>query len=338
MPTVKIKVKTSDTIVWNRSEFVAELAVAMCAGNSIVIDFLGEGPCIHSLGIEDIIEKLAKQTNYDLTNLLVATSNAVKQRAKFNIKFTNMYHMVNKPRTYGNPVDKNQNLLPFALFVGRSNAPRLDLATHIAKNYSTQSYLTYHFNDKVEFHRDNIGLEDLRQTFGVKDLTSHAAFLNQCPVLLEGNEVVDIDTNADYNPAHQFLLADKTQLVDQYSNFLAEIVCETFDTGDTFFVTEKTWRPIALKTPFVVQGPQWFLKNLKRLGFATFDRWWDEGYSEDPPTHQVHEIKKVIDRLATLSPAELYKMYIEMQPVLDHNYQMFKNLLPDDFYWKLRNE
>ena len=51
-----------------------------------------------------------------------------------------------------------------------------------------------------------------------------------------------------------------------------------------------------------------------------------------------YEIKKVIDRLATLSPTELHKMYTEMQSVLDYNYQLLKNLLPDDFYHRLRDE
>ena len=41
-----------------------------------------------------------------------------------------------------------------------------------------------------------------------------------------------------------------------------------------------------LLTPFIVQGSQWFLHRLRDMGFQTFDRWWDEGYSEDPANHQ----------------------------------------------------
>jgi hypothetical protein len=116
-----------------------------------------------------------------------------------------------------------------------------------------------------------------------------------------------------------------------------EIVCETYYTGQTFFVTEKTWRPIMMKTPFLIQGPINFIKNLQRLGFKTFDRWWNEGYSEDPAEWQSTEIKKVIDWLATKNIAELETIYQEMQPTLEHNYNRLMELGVEDFI-KIQDE
>ena len=86
-----------------------------------------------------------------------------------------------------------------------------------------------------------------------------------------------------------------------------------------------------LSTPFIVQGPQWYLHRLRDLGFQTFDRWWDEGYAEDPADHQPHEIVKVINQLKTKSITELSKMYTEMQPVLAHNKKRFLELKSEDF-------
>jgi hypothetical protein len=126
-------------------------------------------------------------------------------------------------------------------------------------------------------------------------------------------------------------------LLDQYSNFFVEITCESYFTGQTFFPTEKTWRAIALRTPFIIQGPQNYLANLKLLGFKTFDRWWDEGYSEDPADHQPLEIIKVVEFLNNKSLDEIFSMYQEMQDVLEHNYQTLQLLTVEDFL-KVRNE
>jgi hypothetical protein len=86
-----------------------------------------------------------------------------------------------------------------------------------------------------------------------------------------------------------------------------------------------------LETPFIVQGPQWYLQRLRDLGFQTFDRWWDEGYSEDPANWQNTEIKKVINSVSELSLEKLQEMYTEMKPVLAHNKKRFLELTSKDF-------
>lgn len=326
-----VKIKTSDAIVWNRDRVYADIAMAMATHDHVTLDLLGEGPCWNSLNIESDIIRIAQNFDYDIDNLTVLTSNAVVTKSKLKFQFTGMQHLVNLSKFNFPPQVKQQDLKCFGMFVGRSNAPRLNLASYIDANYAAQSLLTYHFAKDIEFHRDNIGLEDLYQNWGIEDVARHAKFLSTCPRLLHGNAVVEIDQTSKHNPANQFLQADKTLLVDQYPKFLVEIVCETFYTGDTFFVTEKTWRPILLKTPFIVQGPQWFLRNLKKLGFMTFDRWWDEGYSEDPPSHQLTEIIRVIDYLSTKPPQELYQMYDQMQDILEYNYVVFNSLTESDF-------
>ena len=116
-----------------------------------------------------------------------------------------------------------------------------------------------------------------------------------------------------------------------YQDIFCEIVCETYFTGRTFFLTEKTLRCIINGRPFMVQGPKWFLHNLKRLGFKTFSNWWDEGYDEDPVDHRLVEIKKVIKDLSTQTPGQLNNMYKSMQAILEHNYQLCLNLKLDDF-------
>ena len=91
-----------------------------------------------------------------------------------------------------------------------------------------------------------------------------------------------------------------------------------------------------MKTPFIVQGPQNFIKHFKRLGFKTFDTWWSEGYSEDINDYQLKGIIDIIDVLSTLTVTQLESVYAEMAPVLEHNYQLMLEI-PDTDFLKCRN-
>ena len=96
--------------------------------------------------------------------------------------------------------------------------------------------------------------------------------------------------------------------------------------GNCFFVTEKTWRGIVARRPFIVMGSWHFLANLKRLGFQTFDRWWDEGYDDCESKNRVKEIEKLLALIASWPLSELQAKLQEMKSVLDHNYTVFQTL------------
>jgi hypothetical protein len=127
------------------------------------------------------------------------------------------------------------------------------------------------------------------------------------------------------------LFPSSLNIAKVYTNFFVEVVNLTYFTGNTFYVDEKIWRPIAMRTPFIVQGPKDTIRNLRKLGFKTFDQWWDEGYSEDIELCQNQGIKDVIKTLSLKTTHQLYKMYLEMQPILEHNNTCLKNLKQKDF-------
>jgi hypothetical protein len=114
-----------------------------------------------------------------------------------------------------------------------------------------------------------------------------------------------------------------------------EIVCETFLSGNSFYPTEKTWRPFICRTPFLTLGPQGFLANLHKLGFRTFSQWWDESYDQDADLDNgriaINSIQQTQQRLSKLSTQELEGMYIDMKDTLEYNYQHFMQLKETDF-------
>lgn len=302
-----ITVRTSNNRIWNVEEVIRDI---LLADDNAIVDLAAEGPCVVSIGLDKILKQSQAK------NLILQTSNALETSWK-NVRYQPPMHFVNSTQRLSNKVvKKDQDAKTFGMFIGRSNAERLLLSSIVADYSSLQ---TFHFDYTNDFHQYNLGLENLLYTYG------RTAFEKACKFLL------DVPLQLDKITSYPILLDHHLDIANYYNRFFIEIVCETYFTGQTFFCTEKIWRPIVLRTPFIVQGPKHFLTNLKLMGFKTFDRWWDEGYSEDPADYQPIEITKIIKSIAEKTPEQLHSMYIEMTDILEHNYQTLMSLTEDDF-------
>jgi len=305
-----ISVSTSDSVIWNFEKVIADICVGMHQKTDIELDLLNEGPALSETNLYKHIEYCADMFNYALTDITIHTCNKLENHPLININYCPPRHFVDSTvESLKNVhVNKSSTLKHFGLFIGRSNAPRLLLSTTLNK-ISNSVIQSFHYRYDDDFHTANIGIEDIVRNYKQKSLINEAKFLDKCPIVLDNTKVTYPMLVDQHNNIHQY-----------YSTFFVEVVCETYYNGETFFPTEKIWRPIMLKTPFIVQGPQWFLRNLKALGFKTFDRWWDEGYSEDPHNHSLYEIEKVLQYINNKTLDELLQMYSEMTEVLEHNY------------------
>ena len=327
-----IKVITSDNKVWNTPSVYVDIVQCMAKDLPFELDFCNEGPDIGSLGFYDFLYNQSTNWNYDLSKIVIRTSNALEQHHDFCILYMPPMHLVENSKDYDTTSHKQHYLKHFAIFINRSNAERLFLASYLYSNHRDKTLCTYHFNIDDDFYANNIGLENLVKHHRIQDLQAMANFLSQCPIKLTDVSSTGFDKNSRENPAQQLLKQDKDSFVKIYENFFLEIVCESYFSGTSFFPTEKIWRPIIKKTPFIVQGSQFFLNNLRKLGFKTFNSYWDEGYSEDPSDHQLKEIIKVLDWLSQKSSTELISMFNDMKPILEHNYEVLQKLKDEDFF------
>jgi hypothetical protein len=184
--------------------------------------------------------------------------------------------------------------------------------------------MTYHYDPKSDYHMANFGLEELLPK-SWNDTDFILQFLKKLP-LKEHTLEYPICWNLH-----------ALELDAYYQKIFCDVVCETYYSGNVFFMTEKTMRAIANRRPFLIQGPIFFLKNLKRLGFKTFDHWWDEGYDEDPWDFKHLALRQNIDFIAQQPRSTIQQWYNEMTPILDHNYNTFlelthKQILETKFY------
>lgn len=121
-------------------------------------------------------------------------------------------------------------------------------------------------------------------------------------------------------PMHSYQLS----LFNESAESLLYLVTETVATGRRQHLTEKTFKPIALKMPFVIVGCAGSLRYLKKYGFRTFDHLWDESYDNEINDDQRYEkISWLLRSLDALPVAERQHLFDLAEEVCEHNFRHF---------------
>ena len=122
---------------------------------------------------------------------------------------------------------------------------------------------------------------------------------------------------------------------EDLTSALFHVVTETVYFMPKLHLTEKVFKPIVAKRPFLLVSTPGSLAYLKSYGFRTFDRWIDESYDQEPDHYiRIEKITFELAKLCAMPPALLKQMHQEMQEVLEYNfnhfYTTFKDLIVDE--------
>ena len=135
-----------------------------------------------------------------------------------------------------------------------------------------------------------------------------------------------------YNEAEPIIVhetdyeAASADIPDFFYQAFWNIVTETNFYDEKLHLTEKIFKPIAIKRPFILVSAPGNLEYLKSYGFKTFDKWIDESYdSELNPDIRLAMIVAEVKKLCQLTPNELNKMHQEMTEILEYNHHHFFN-------------
>jgi len=105
---------------------------------------------------------------------------------------------------------------------------------------------------------------------------------------------------------------------------LFHIVSETVFYEEKLHLTEKIFKPIVVKRPFMLVGAYKNLEYLKSYGFKTFDKWIDESYdNEKDPDKRIQLVVKEIAKISKLNNKQLHDLKKDMQSTLDYNFNHF---------------
>jgi len=318
-----INMPNIDQHIWNLQFLIADIIHEFQTQGKIVIDLNDEGPDATELGLYSVLDYVCDKFNINKQLVTIQTRNLLEKHPHYQVtKLTPLYvSQIQQFVKSHNYIKKDfDQIKHFGLFIRRSNWQRLWISAEMFAEYRDKTLQTFLYDPTNDFLRSHLGMDRLcTELNGQCNFSSIVQLLNCSPIEIEPVATVPVFADLQF------------EINKHYPKFFLEIVCETYSAGRTFYPTEKTWRPFACQTPFMIQGPVNFLKNLHRLGFKTFDKWWDESYDEDGGLLGINTILRNINSLSKMSTVELESMYHDMKPILEHNYNVLIEMTDTSF-------
>ena len=337
MNRTQIKLAITEDKIHNQYELIDAVTDPRPGSLEILID---EGPDLSVIKLFDksfieSLHMLADNLGIPKKIIKITTYNLVQDKSVWpNIEIQHPVEYFTSADRFEVALDKDINK-HFGLFVGTSRWHRMYLASvmhGLHKDKTLMSFWQHHLNNDLpaNLHIDNVLLKDANKsvrdhiTNFVKNLPLH---LDPKDIELNNNKGADV-SRGDWETPYEILT--------YYNSIFMDVVCETWHEGQCFLPNEKTGRPIIARTPFIAYAGKDFLKNLKKLGFKTFDRWWSEEYDKHEGVQRIQYMLKEIKVISGYPVDRLQEIQQQMMPVLEHNYQTIKALTPEAMMQKLK--
>lgn len=144
---------------------------------------------------------------------------------------------------------------------------------------------------------------------------------------LEDKLPLILDTTDFVSSSLMFEEFDNTK--NFYDDSFINVVAETYfwsDASDIVHITEKTFKPMLYRQPFIVLGPTTILKRLQKLGFKTFNDIWDESYDETyDHTERFYKILNLCKEIHCWSNTKKIEVMEKCKDILEHNFSLLLN-------------
>jgi hypothetical protein len=126
-----------------------------------------------------------------------------------------------------------------------------------------------------------------------------------------------------------------------YQTSLISVVTETNFENNDIFNTEKIFKPMVHRHPFILVGPYKTLEHLKDMGYKTFSDFWDESYDDiEDPFERLLKIVEICKDIQNWSEVERKTFFYKSMVITTHNYNLLTSQYPDNmrknFWHRLR--
>ena len=180
-------------------------------------------------------------------------------------------------------------------------------------------------SSRNKYFMDN-HVEALALLSGVEEemITSFPELYLDSDDLVTNKALLDTSTNYLYNETYFSVVTETLFFIKERPG----------DYGR--FLSEKTFKPVAMKHPFIIVSTPRFVEKFNELGYKSFSPWIDESYDlENDDATRMMMIIREIERLVNLSNAELEEFLVAVRDICEHNYQLLKNKQLHEFYMDL---
>jgi 16S rRNA G1207 methylase RsmC len=241
-----------------------------------------------------------------------------------------MFHYYLRKTTYTYSLDYNTfeaKVKPkkFLCFNKLEREQRLRLTERmLEKNYVDLGYYSFESSEKDNFHIIADRLDPMQ-------FPHIKANKDKFPLRLNitedrSNPVNIIPDDLEYFKNSYFSIVNETLYYGFRSSSTHVIHHQPNAEYSSVFISEKTFKCLALKHPFVVFGRPGMLKGLHKLGFKTFSPYFNESYDDIIDDNERFDaIFNEITRLINLSDDEWLEILRNIEPILEYNHMIFIN-------------
>ncbi len=151
---------------------------------------------------------------------------------------------------------------------------------------------------------------------------------NMPPLYLDHKELV---TNRA-----EFLAEDDWMYAETYFSLVSETHYFERDEEHGIFFSEKVFKPISFKHPFILIAPAGSLSALKSIGYKGFAPYINEDY--DKETDDIKRMQMIVEetkRLDSLNGEDLIEWLHQCSKICEHNFNVLRNKQPYDFAHKV---
>lgn len=344
---MQFDLQAEESIIYNKVELLFYLYDSFIKNQDIKISFGTEGVCAEHCGLYKLLDEFCLRTNFQKENITIYNSNMLENHEEYNIvKTVSGWYEIKKLQQWATNNKIEIEYTPkyhFGNFVGASRWARLWLASYLYHNYKDKTLQTFHSGLFSHYRTkptdgiyDTIELDLLNQ-YNCDSLPEIINFLQHCPLILpedfEQTKQIEIPKDhpaSDQERIYPLQVPANMNIIHQYNKIFVDIVMEMNTVGNCFMASEKIFRCFIARRPFVVMSNSNFLTNLRKLGFKTFDNWFNEDYDAYIAEDRVKNIKNTINQIAQKSKSQISDILNEMQETLNHNYLCFMNLKYQD--------
>ena len=152
----------------------------------------------------------------------------------------------------------------------------------------------------------------------------------------EGLEIIDTDlrwTVGQVKYHGEQMSLSQVVPINIYQQTAYSVVAETNYANHYSFYTEKIVKPMLARRLFLVFSGQYYLRNLRSLGFRTFDGIIDESY--DTVLDMNLRGKLITNQMEYLLAQDQREVLNAVRPIVEHNYQV---LMETDWARQMANQ
>lgn len=251
-------------------------------------------------------------SSFDFKNYLISyTDNFCKMEL-----YSSFERLLQKKvkHTSFNPLKNNNPKKKFICFNRTFRSHRMCLLKILSKKNLIQlAYYSFPIKSDIKKELDNIDLIFPK----LKDqLDNSENIVNILPLTIDTQEILEVNHAWD----------SQSHLQSFYEESYFSVVTETNFNNDTpRFFTEKIFKPILHKHPFIVLGNPYLLEHLRNLGYKTFNGIIDETYDTVlDESDRLLFVANEIERLCNFTQEELFEFQTKCLEIVEYNYNLFK--------------